>query len=294
MENQMNQLVNPLAMQSAKRVNTSIGSILLDMGKITAADAERILKFQKEKGMRFGEAAQILGLISEADIDQVLARQFDYPYLLSGEGSFPPGLIAAYEPFSPQVETLRAIRSQLMLRWFAEGQKSLVVASVMPDESASMFVANLAVVFSQLGEKTLLVDANLREPSQHRVFNIRNRQGLSDVLAERADMDVITRVEPFIDLSVLQAGTLPPNPLELVSRASFTHLNARVAHNYDVVLYDVSPFSVSADALAVATNAGGVLLTARKHKTRLADINAACDQLARYGVDVVGSVLLDI
>lgn len=289
----MNQLVNPLAMQSAKRASTNIGSILLDMGKITAADAERVLKFQKEKGMRFGEAAQILGLISESDIDQVLSRQFDYPYLLSGESSFPPGLIAAYEPFSQEVETLRAIRSQLMLRWFAEGQRSLVIASVTPDESSSMFVANLAVVFSQLGEKTLLVDANLREPNQHRIFNIRTRQGLSDILAERADLDVITRVEPFVDLSVLQAGTLPPNPLELVSRSTFTHLNARVGHNFDVVLYDVSPFSISADALAVATNAGGALLVTRKHKTRMADIDAVCAHLARYGVDVVGSVLLE-
>jgi chain length determinant protein tyrosine kinase EpsG len=290
----MNQLVNPLAIHSPKRSDSSIGSILLDMGKITPADAERILKFQKEKGMRFGEAAQILGLISESDIDQVLARQFDYPYLQPGQGSFPPGLIAAYEPFSAQVETLRAVRSQLMLRWFGEGQKTLAIASVTPDEGVSMFIANLAVVFSQLGEKTLLVDANLRTPNQQKIFNIRTRQGLSDILAERADLEAITRVEPFIDLSVLQAGTLPPNPQELVSRGSFSSFNARVMHSFDVVLYDVSPFAAGADALAVAANAGGVLLAARKHKTRLADMNAACDQLARYGVEVVGSVLLEI
>jgi protein-tyrosine kinase len=181
----------------------------------------------------------------------------------------------------------------LMLRWFAGGQKTLVIASVTPDEGVSMFAANLAVVFSQLGEKTLLVDANLRTPSQHKIFNIKSKQGLSDILAERADLDAISKVESFADLSVLQAGTLPPNPLELVSRTSFGNLNTHIAHSFDIVLYDVSPFSTGADALAVATNAGGVLLVARKHKTRLADINAASDQLARYGADVVGSVMLD-
>jgi len=293
MENHMNQLVNPLAMQPPKKGDSSMGSILLDMGKITPADAERVLRFQKEKGLRFGEAAQVLGLISESDIDQVLARQFDYPYLQPGQGKYPQELVAAYQPFSPQVETLRAIRSQLMLRWFASGQKTLAIASVTPDDGASMFAANLAVVFSQLGEKTLLVDANLRTPTQHTIFNIQSKRGLSDILAERADLEAISKVESFIDLSVLPAGTLPPNPLELVSRTSFTNLNEHLAHSFDIVLYDVSPFSTGADALAVATNAGGVLLVARKHKTRLAHINAASDQLARYGADVVGSVLLD-
>jgi chain length determinant protein tyrosine kinase EpsG len=289
----MNQLMNPLAMHPPKKSDSSMGRILLDMGKITPADAERVIRLQKEKGLRFGEAAQILGLITEEDIDQVLARQFDYPYLLAGQGSFAPELVAAYQPFSSQVETLRAIRSQLMLRWFADGQKTLAIASVTPDEGTSMFVANLAIVFSQLGEKTLLVDANLRTPKQHKIFNIQSRQGLSDILAERADLDALTKIDSFIDLSVLQAGTLPPNPQELVSRASFANLNAHLSHSFDIVLYDVSPFSTGADALAVATNAGGVLLVARKHKSRLADINAASDQLARYGAEVVGTVLLD-
>lgn len=288
----MNQITNPLAIRPSRK-DSSIGSVLLDMGKITAMDAERILRFQKEKGVRFGEAARLLGLISESDVEQVLARQFDYPYLQAGQGNFPPELVAAYQPFGAQVETLRAIRSQLMLRWFGNGRKTLAIASVLTDDDASMFAANLAIVFSQLGEKTLLIDANLRTPRQHGIFNIRSKKGLSDILAERADMEAVTRVESFIDLSVLQAGTLPPNPQELLSRASFAELNRDVALSFDVVLYDVSAFSTGADALAVAASAGGVLLVARKNKTRLADINAASDQLGRHGAEVVGSVLLD-
>ncbi|HZV67553.1 MAG TPA: chain length determinant protein tyrosine kinase EpsG, partial [Telluria sp.] len=125
-----------------------MGAMLLDAGKITPDNAERVLRMQKDLGIRFGEAAVRLGLISEEDIQYVLARQFDYPYLLKGESALSPQLVAAFEPFSAQVEALRAIRSQLMLRWFARGRKALAVVGVDPDDGVSIFTSNLAVVFS--------------------------------------------------------------------------------------------------------------------------------------------------
>lgn len=274
--------------------NSSMGKVLLDMGKITPEQAERVLRLQKDEGMRFGEAARSLGFVSDADIEQVLARQFDYPYLQPGQGKFPAELVAAYQPFSKQVEVLRNIRSQLMLRWFANGRKTLAIASVNPNEGASLFTANLAVVFSQLGEHTLLVDANLRKPRQHEIFGLAGRQGLSDVLAGRADLAAtIAKVESFVDLSVLQAGTLAPNPQELVSRSSFDDLVAGVASPYDVVLFDTPAFSAGADALAIAARAGSVLLVARKNVTRLADLTAAVEKIGRSGTEVVGSVMVD-
>ena len=272
---------------------SSMGRILLDMGKIKPEDAERILRVQKETGMRFGEAAQSLDLITAADVQQVLARQFDYPYLQTGQGDFAPELVAAYEPFSAQVETLRAIRSQLMLRWFINGRKTLAIASVNPGGGASLFAANLAVVFSQLGERTLLVDANLRTPRQHKIFNMAGKQGLSDILAGRADLSAIAPIGSFVDLSVLQAGTLPPNPLEMVSRGSFGDLSLNMANLFDVVLYDVPAATAGSDAQAIAATAGGVLLVVRKNQTRLAHVTAAAEQFARVGAEVVGSVMVD-
>ncbi len=278
---------------AAARNESSIGRVLLDMGKIKPEDAERILRQQKEKGLRFGEAAKSLGLITDADIQQVLAQQFDYPYLQPGQDNFAPELAAAYQPFSKQVETLRAVRSQLMLRWFANGRKALAIASINPGEGASLFAANLAVVFSQLGEQTLLVDANLRNPRQHQIFNLQGRQGLSDILAGRAEMDAIAKVDSFVDLSVLQAGTLPPNPQELVSRASFDYLVRGAASKFDVVLFDVPAFSAGADALSIAVRAGGVLLVTRKNTTSLVDAGKAVEQFERAGASVVGTVMVD-
>ena len=290
----MNQLIHPVATPAPSRsADSSIGGLLLESGKITPEGAERILRMQKELGIRFGEAAQRLGLVTEADIQQVLARQFDYPYLQPGERQYSDKLLAAYQPFSPQVETLRAVRSQLMLRWFARGRKALVVAGIDSGDGASLFAANLAVVFSQLGENTLLVDANLRKPIQHEVFDVKGRQGLSDMLAGRAEIDIIEKVDAFVSLSVLGAGTLPPNPQELLSRSSFGGLNQQLESLYDVVLYDVAAYSDGSDSLAIAGRAGGVLLVARKNKTQLEAISAMAEQMKNNGAEVIGSVLVD-
>jgi protein-tyrosine kinase len=271
----------------------SIGRILLDMGKISIEDAEVILRVQREKGLRFGEAAKELGLIIEEDIQRVLAHQFDYPYLHSEQNYFPRDLIAAYQPFSAQVEALRAIRSQLMLRWFSAGHKSLAIACIDDEGKTGLFAANLAVVFSQLGEQTLLVDANMRTPYQHNVFNLSAGKGLSDILVERADLSAIAKIESFVDLSLLQAGTLPPNPQELIGRPSLGELTKNLVNLYDVVLYDVPPIKLAADALTLSSRLGGVLLVARKNHTRLSEMKTAIQQFESMGVMVVGSVLAD-
>lgn len=272
----------------------SIGRILLDMGKITPVEAERILRLQKESGLRFGDAALKLGLITEADIQLVLAQQFDYPYLLPGQGNHPPELVVAYQPFGAQVEVFRAVRSQLMLRWFTSGHKALAIVGYNPNDGVSLFAANLAVVFSQLGERTLLIDANLRCPQQHEIFNLRNKQGLSDVLADRANIfEVISKIESFVDLSVLPAGTLPPNPLELLNRTSFDELNDQLANQFDVILYDTLAFSSGVDALTIAARTEGALIVAHKNDTRVNDINTMNEQLKYSGTEIVGSVLID-
>lgn len=281
------------ALPNKSSSDTSIGCLLQELGKLTQADAEKVLRLQKEEGMRFGDAAKRLGMITEADIRMVLARQFEYPYLIPGEGNFPSELVAAYQPFSEEVEILRAVRSQLMLRWFESGRKALAIVSVNPGDGASLLTANLAIVFSQLGEKTLLIDANLRNPRQHEIFNLKGRQGLSDILAERAGIETFSKVEPFSDLFVLPAGTRPPNPQELLNRPSFAALRASLATRFDVILFDVPPFSMGVDALAIAARVGGVLLVANKNITHMADINTISAQLGRADVEVVGSVLID-
>lgn len=283
--------VTPMTAQPAREA--SIGRLLLDMGKLTAEEAERVLRLQKDEGLRFGDAALKLGLITEADIRQALSLQFDYPYLQPGQGDFDPQLVAAYQPFSAQVEALRALRSQLLLRWFNEGSKSLALVSANSGEGCSHLAANLAVVFSQLGEHTLLVDANLREPRQHDIFKLREARGLSDILAGRAGIEAVTRVESFVDLSVLGAGTIPPNPQELLGRSSFTDFMNQAIGSYDVIIVDTAPAAGTSDAQATAARCRGALLVSRLNHTKLSELANVRDQITVAGARVVGAVVND-
>lgn len=270
----------------------TIGDLLLDAGKITPADAERILHLQKEQGLRFGDVGKALGLISEEDIQQVLSQQFGFTFISTADSYFSSELIAAYQPQSEQVEVLRAIRSQLMLRWFNNGNKALAITSPGTGEGRSYLAANLAIVFSQLGERVLLIDANLRQPRQHQLFKIEEKRGLSDLLANRADASIITKVPVFLDLSILAAGTIPPNPPELISRSLAVRLE-QFAQDYDVILLDTSAALQGSEAQLVAEKANGALLLARLHQTRLADIETIKNQFENSGVNCVGTVISD-
>jgi protein-tyrosine kinase len=281
--------------------DTRIGILLQLAGKLTADNAERVARTQQELGLRFGDAAMRLGLVNQEDIDTVIARQFAYPVAASGASTLSPRLVAALHPASPQGDTLRAIRSQLLLRWFGTGRHALVISGAGTGDASSVLAANLALVFAQLGQRTLLVDANLRHGVQHALFGLhghgtragRAGVGLSDVLAGRARLDAIAPVPGFDALALLGAGTVPPNPQELLERASFGKLHAQLGQRYDVVLYDVAPTSHGAEALAVAAQAGAALLVAQKNLTPVAALKRLAQQMAGAQVAVVGSVLVE-
>jgi receptor protein-tyrosine kinase len=283
---------------SAPLATRSIGAILMDSGLLTPEDAERVLLLQKEQGLRFGEAAIRLGLVSEADIQFALSRQFAYPYLRStgDKKSISEELVAAYQPFSPRVEQLRAMRSQLMLRWFdkTEQRQVLSVVGTERGEGRSFLAANLAVVFSQLGERTLLIDGDLRVPRQHEMFQLQNKTGLSTMLSGRARDEAIIRITDLAGLYVLPAGPVPPNPLELLSRPTFDELLGQVKAMFDVVIIDTPALSEGEDAALISIRTGAALAVARSQKTRVTAFTDMVQGLMNAGVSVVGSVLNDV
>jgi len=268
-----------------------IGELLLDLGKISAADVDRVIKVQKEKGLRFGDAALYLGLITETDINQVLSMQFNYPYLQAGKGNYNDELVAAYKPFTPQVEALRTLRSQLMTQWFGESNKALAVVSANAGEGSSNLTANLAILCSQLGRRTLLIDANLRDPRQQELFKLAEKRGLSDILAARQDMSLVSSIEAFPNLSVLGAGTLAPNPQELLNRAMFANFMNEATAKFDVVLVDTSPTTTSADSQSVVAICKGALVVSRLNSTRHADLYDINSMVRVTGARVIGAVV---
>lgn len=271
----------------------TLGALLLDAGKINIGDIDRIVTFQKREGMLFGNAAKALGLINDADIQKTLSLQFDFPFLAESEESFSRELFAAYQPLSTQAETLRAVRGQLKLRWFNDTHKALALVSPGRNEGRSYLAANLAIAFSQLGERTLLIDADLRQPRQHTLFKLQGDDyGLSDALAGRADLMAVTRTTVLQNLSVLPAGTVPPNPGELISRGLKTCLQQLQMH-FDIILIDTSAAEAGMDAQIAALYCGGAMLVARQHETKLDALKLLKEALQGSGSQCLGAILTD-
>ena len=288
---------NVLPLESASRAAggaaRTIGAILRDEGKLTASDAEQVLARQRELGWRFGEAAIELNLITDGDLRQALAKQYEFPYLVGGPDGVSKELVAAWNPFHPTVEELRAVRTQLLMRWFnpEAGRRTLTIASPGAREGRSFVAANLAVVFSQLGLRTLLVDADFRAPRQQSIFNIPDRFGLSSALSGRGDLSAALPVSGITGLAVLPAGPVPPNPLELLSRASFAALLAKAQAEYDITLIDTPALGDYADGQCVAFRAGDALLLTREHHTRMAQTERAAQQLSDAAARIVGTLM---
>ena len=210
-----------------------------------------------------------------------------------GQHRFGSELIAISQPYASQVEALRVLRGQLMMRWFDDEHRCLAVVSAKAGEGCSYLAANLAVIFAQLGQRTLLIDANLRDPRQHHIFKLKANIGLSDILAGRADLGSATQLESVENLSILSAGAVASNPLELLSRASFKGLMKQAAAQYNVVLVDTTPVTITADAQATVAHCGSALLVSRLNHTKFSDLTEMRDQIVITGAQIVGSVIND-
>jgi protein-tyrosine kinase len=289
----MNAMVDTPAKAGA--MAQTIGDILVSTGRLSADDAQRILEKARKDNSQFGDAALALKLLKREDIDFALSQQFDYSYLTESDHTRSPELVAAYKPFSSVGENLRAVRSQLMLRWFNNETAHKAVAMVSPGrgEGRSFIAANLAIVFSQQGQRTLLIDANLRNARQHALFGLGKSAGLSGILADRAGLEAALPVAGIDDLMVLPAGAVPPNPQELLGRAAFGALLKAAAENFDVVIIDTPAGTDYADAEIIASAAGAAVLVTRKNQTLVPEAALLARRLQDGGVVLVGSILND-
>lgn len=288
---------NVLPMEGAPRVlprgDRHIGAILVEEGKLDPAEIERIVELHHRSNLRFGEAARHLGLLSERDLQSALGTQYELPQFQPAGNGACDELVAAHLPLHPRTEEIRGLRTQLLLRWLdpAAGRRVLAVVSPGNGDGRSYVAANLAVVFSQLGLRTLLIDADFRRPRLHRMFHLPDRFGLSGVLAGRADADAVVPVPGIPKLSLLPAGAPPPNPQELLSRPILATLFDELASRFDLLLIDTSAANVFSDAKSVAFRARSALVLARKHHSRVNDTNGMIRELNDTGTRVVGVVI---
>jgi len=248
-----------------------IGDYIREARGLSEQQIEQILHHQLHHNLRFGEAAVALKLATREDVLWALSQQFHYPYAAGEAVQFHEELVTAIDPFCDQAEAFREVRSQLMMGVMSGDKPRRALAVLSPDsgDGKSFFASNMAITFSQLGGRTLLVDADMRTPRQHQLFGVPNQAGLSGILAGRAEANVIHQVRDLPALHVLPVGTTPPNPLELVQRAGFGLLMQELLSKFDHVVVDTPADSHGADARVVASKCGAAIVLTRPGKTRV-------------------------
>jgi len=226
------------------------------------------------------------------------------PPVVDDAPSIPPGhalvggmahpglsLTPVHQPHAPRSEQMRALRTELMMR--RERTDSAEIVTLLSPgcgEGRSQLAAELAITFAQLGRPTLLLDADMRHPRQHLLFDVDNRHGLSQLLAE-GQAPRLYPVSGMPHLRLHTAGSPPSNPVELLSGTAFEEALARYRQDYDFIIIDTPPLDTYADALAVISlTRHGLVLTRAQH-TRYRDTRQMLRRLTAARAQILGSVI---
>ena len=277
--------------QEHHNATASIGEIISAANQLSGDQIERIVSYQKSQGVRFGEAAVALGLAKREDVLWALSQQFDYPY---ANGSIGPELQCALQPFSQQAEAIRSLRSQLIGGALTLGasKRPLAILSPCQGDGKTYIAANLAISLSQMGAKVALVDADMRTPRQHQVFQMTDvRTGLSSVLASRGEITMVRPIDSLPTLYLMPVGITPPNPLELIQRPAFGELLSALLVKFDHVIVDTPAADHGSDARSIAQACQNVLLVGRKDHTRTKQMNRFIDSIKGTVGHIAGMVM---
>ncbi|KHL02968.1 polysaccharide biosynthesis tyrosine autokinase [Sinomonas humi] len=200
-------------------------------------------------------------------------------------------LIVQDDPRSPRAEAFRTLRTNLQFVDAGEGARSFVVTSAIESEGKSSTASNLAIALDNLGHKVIVVDADLRRPKIATYMGLEGAVGLTDLLIGRADMEDAIQQWGRGNLHVLPAGSVPPNPSELLGSAAMHSLVARLENEFDYVLFDAPPLLPVTDAAVLSKTAGGAIVVVAAGRTHRSQLSAAVTTLENVGVRLFGFVL---
>jgi capsular exopolysaccharide synthesis family protein len=203
-------------------------------------------------------------------------------------------LVAQHLPKSQMSEAFRALRTSLLLSRADHPPQVILVTSALPREGKTTAAANLAVTFAQLGDRTLLIDADLRKPGIGRLLNLGSGKyaGLSSYLAGVSSLDLVTVPHPSIpNLAAIPTGPLPPNPADLLSSHKFADAIAELRGKYKFIVIDSPPIMAATDAVILSVQTDGVLLVVRSGETPKEAFTRTRDLLISVKCHLLGVVL---
>lgn len=285
----MNQL---RAIESPQEEDPQLRAAIIRRCALDETAIAAVFRLQAQHAVRFSEAVVRLGYGSASDLEQArAAAAARLPLARSGSVISADYSQLARDANHPRSEQIRSLRTELLLR-HEDGNEAniLAVLSPCPGEGRSQLAADLALSFAQLGRPTLLVDADLRHPSQHLLFNAGNVRGLAETLS-RETAPALQSVAGMPMLSLLTAGTTPANPLELLSDRRFETLVMAWKQEFQFVVLDTPAVGRYADGLAVATILGRVLSLSRSGHTPYRETREMMRRLAATRSRVLGAVI---
>jgi non-specific protein-tyrosine kinase len=206
----------------------------------------------------------------------------------------PADLITIKDPRSPATDAYRTLRTNLIFSDVDRPLKTLGVTSPAEDNHKGLTAANLAVTFAESGRRTILIDGDLRRPSIHTYWGVDNAQGLTTMLLEEGAFEnppvLDTEVE---NLWILPSGILPANPVDVLGAAKMDQIIQRLLKDTDMLIFDMPPVLVAADALVLGQKLDGTLLVVQANQTRRDHTAQAKTQLERVKINLLGAVLVD-
>jgi capsular exopolysaccharide synthesis family protein len=204
-------------------------------------------------------------------------------------------LITVADPRSPVSEAYRTLRTNLDFSSLDKPIKTMLVTSAGPEEGKSTVLANLAVTTAQTGRKVILVDCDLRRPTLHYIFNLKNDVGLTTMVVDDAAMGSPPLQDTGVEgLQLVSSGPLPPNPSELLGSRRMEDIIADLLERADVVLFDAPPVVAVTDAAVLATKVDGVLLVVNAGGTKRDYARAAKARLEKVNANLLGAVLNNV
>jgi capsular exopolysaccharide synthesis family protein len=197
------------------------------------------------------------------------------------------------QPGSSFSESIRLLRTNIEFASATQALRTLVISSPNPGEGKSTITANLAVAMAQSGLNVVVVDADLRSPSQHSLFNVYNERGLSTLLTHQHLIwkSVAVPIVGIPGLSLIPSGPLPPNPADILSLDRLQACLNQISDETDIVLMDVPPVLPVSDSLIVSAHADGVVLVCRAEQTKRAALRTTAAALRQGSAMIIGVVL---
>lgn len=203
------------------------------------------------------------------------------------------GLITHQNPKSVISEQYRTLRTNIQYSLIDDEMKTLMVTSAGPGEGKSTTISNLAVVLAQQGNTVLLIDADLRKPTVHHMFQQTNTRGLTTVLMRQLPFEEAVKETAVERLSVLTSGPVPPNPSELLGSKMMEKVVETATSHFDIVLFDCPPLLAVTDAQVIANYCQGVVLVVKSGVTEIEAAQKAVENLEQVQAKLLGVVLND-